>query len=124
MVYYPQYFVVFCIIISYYDRDKTRMSLNCDVDDVSLQILSCIISIVIYIFIGSNLTFSVGMASFLSFPTLFGYSIWNRPVICRFISDIETRMGLHPITRMDSDISLLYCQDIPDSVIMNCKECD
>ncbi len=98
--------------------------LDCGIDDTGLQILSCIVGVAIYISIGPNLTFSVGMASFLSFSILFGCSVWNRSVVYRFISDTRTRTGLCLAIRIDSSISSLYCQDIPDSVTVNCKGCN
>ncbi len=74
--------------------------------------------------IGPSLTFSIRITSFFDFPTLFGCFVWNRPVVYRFISNIRTKTGLCPATRISSDVSLLYYQDIPDPMTINCKKYD
>ncbi len=46
---------------------QNKDALDCNIDNINLQILNYIVGIVIYISIGSNLTFSVRMVSFLGF---------------------------------------------------------
>ncbi len=100
------------------------MPLDCGIDDVSLQILSCIVSVAIYVSIDPNLTFLIGMMSFFGLPILFGCSVWSGSVMCCFIGDIRTRIDLRPAIRIDSGVSLLCCRDVPDPATMNCKGCD
>ncbi len=100
------------------------MSLGCGVDNTDPQILSYIVGIAIYISIGPKLTFLVRMTSFLGLLTLFGCSVWNRSIACRFIGNIRMKTGFCPATRIGSDVSLLYHQGVPDPVTINCKGCD
>ncbi len=100
------------------------MLLGCSIDDAGLQIFSCIVGIVIYVSIGPNLTFSVGMASFFDLPIFFDCSVWSRPIVYRFIGNIRMRIGLCLAIRIDSGVFLLYYQDVPDSTTVNCKGCD
>ncbi len=99
------------------------MLLGCGIAGPGLQILSCVVDVAIYVFIGPSLTFSVGRVSFLGLPTLFD-SIWGGFVVCCFISNIRTRTGLPLVTLIDSNISSLYRQDVPDPATANCKGCD
>ncbi len=100
------------------------MSLGCGVDDIDLQILSCVVGIVVYVSIGPSLTFSVGMVSFLGFPTLFGCFVWSGSVVYRFIDDTGARMGFCFAIWMGFCVSLLYCWGVSDPATVNCKGCD